>query len=73
MAAIDPPGPLIYEECVYSTMTENSVLESLRDTALLKEALTELGLDIETIQLIADLSPSRGVTALAIETSVSVG
>lgn len=47
-------------------------LESLRDPTRLREALSELGLDLETIQLVADLAPSRGITAYATETSVSV-
>ena len=54
-------------------MESNDLLDRLRDPAALREALASLGLDLETIQLVADLAPSRGVTAFATETSVCVG
>lgn len=57
---------------VSGTMEPLETLESLRDPTRLREALSELGLDLETIQLVADLAPSRGITAYATETSVSV-
>jgi hypothetical protein len=53
-------------------MTED-VLERLRDPARLNEALAQLGLDVETIKLVASLAPSHGVTALNIPVSVNVG
>ena len=54
-------------------MESNESIERLRDPTALREALMGLGLDLETVQLVADLAPSRGVTAFATETSVCVG
>jgi len=49
------------------------VLERLRDPSVLNEALAKLGLDADTVRLVASLSPSHGVTELSIPTSVNVG
>ena len=54
-------------------MESNELIERLRDPSVLREALLELGLDLETVQLVADLAPSRGITAFPTETSVCVG
>jgi hypothetical protein len=54
-------------------MESNELIQRLRDPSVLREALLELGLDLETVQLVADLAPSRGITAFATETSVCVG
>lgn len=49
------------------------VLERLRDPSVLNEALAQMGLDADTIRLVASLAPSHGVTALSIPVSVNVG
>jgi hypothetical protein len=54
-------------------VTAEEVLERLRDPALLHAALAELGLDVDTIRLVASLAPSQGITGLNIPVSVNVG
>jgi hypothetical protein len=54
-------------------MEVDPVIARLRDASQLEQALAELGLDVETIRLVADLAPSRGITAFAVETSACVG
>jgi hypothetical protein len=54
-------------------MMAEDVLERLRDPAILNEALAQLGLDAETVRLVASLAPSHGVTALNIPVTVNVG
>jgi hypothetical protein len=46
-------------------------MHELQDRARLERALQEIGLDPETIRLIADLSPRRGETALTISMCVA--
>ncbi len=54
-------------------VTSDAVLERLRDPAFVESALRELGLDSETVKLVAQLSPSQGNTALEIPVTVYVG
>ncbi len=51
----------------------DEVLERLRDTTVVAEALAKLGLDVDAVKLVAELAPSHGVTALNLPFSVCVG